>query len=185
VNIQDIIARWTGPDAPRFATYTLFDENTCTHCAQGDVLHVAGFSDDELMRTTQEEAEEAVARVLGITRFEAAMLAAVNDSGRSPADFLRNPAAMLGTHGEFALKLARIAQDHAPHADFHTEIRIDVRKAFQRAWNTRWRGMLRSSWNDTITVVLKDDHELYALAFMEHERGESGLGHQILGELLA
>jgi len=109
LNPADVVARWTNPETrPNFAKGELAVKNdgVVCRCAQGDILHIADWRDDQM--NDQEEADTAVAELLGISLFESVLLRTVNDSEDGcPETVLSNPGALLGPHGDEIVALAR------------------------------------------------------------------------------
>jgi hypothetical protein len=90
-----MIERWTGRDRPLFRG-SLIDAEGC-YCAQGDVLHCAGFTDDQLRAMTQFNADAEVAKILGISRTHSVLLRNVTDKvGGAPQIVLSNPEQIVG-----------------------------------------------------------------------------------------
>ncbi|MCK8788247.1 hypothetical protein M0638_28250, partial [Roseomonas sp. NAR14] len=86
------------------------DEDTgeCHYCAQGDALHLAGWSDERLHNVEQEEADRAVAELLGVSRFQAVLLRQVNDRrDGAPQIVLTNPERVIGDQAPIILAFAR------------------------------------------------------------------------------
>ena len=77
--LDTMYARWTDPEArPLFKGLLIDDDGYC--CAQGDVLRVCGWSDEQLRDADQWDADKGVADALGISVAHAVLLRRVNDS---------------------------------------------------------------------------------------------------------
>jgi hypothetical protein len=99
VTIDSMVQRWSGLERPLFRGRLIdtLPDGTCAHCAQGDVLSCAGFTNDELKRMEQGEADKEVARILGISITHAILLRSVNDNaGGCPQLVLSHPEQVLG-----------------------------------------------------------------------------------------
>ena len=70
--------RWSDSTARPLFKGKLIDSDGCC-CAQGDVLRVCGWTDDQLRQSTQLNADQAVAELLGISQAHSALLRVVND----------------------------------------------------------------------------------------------------------
>jgi hypothetical protein len=101
--ISELIDRWNQDEGKPYkgslidyATYKP-GELSCM-CAQGQVLHVvAGWSVDDLRRTSQGKADLATAKALNISRAHAVLLRIINDSANgAPSIVLTDPGKVLG-----------------------------------------------------------------------------------------
>jgi hypothetical protein len=102
VTIEAMIERWSGMDRPLLSG-KLIDTAGCK-CAQGDVLSCAGFTDDELSKMTQFNADKEVAQILGISRTHAVLLRNVNDKiGGAPQLVLSEPSQIIGDQATLLL----------------------------------------------------------------------------------
>lgn len=96
--VSAIVARWTDPDSRPLFKGKLIDNNGCC-CAQGDILrHECKMSDQGLQNISdQTEADEWIAKLLGISMFHAVLLRVVNDNKDGcPQDVLSDPEKVLG-----------------------------------------------------------------------------------------
>jgi hypothetical protein len=111
IAIDTLVARWSDPASrPLFKSHliTTDDDGNVCYCVQGDVLHLAGWSDDRLLNVDQEDADRAVAELLGISRAHAVMLRRVNDSQDGcPEDVLRAPEKVIGAQAQRVLAFWR------------------------------------------------------------------------------
>lgn len=106
ITIDSIVARWTDPSRrPLFKGELIhIDGDTVCRCAQGDILHLAGWADERLASVDQSEADAAVAALLGISRAHSILLRNVNDSADGcPQDVLVAPERVLGPHAHLVL----------------------------------------------------------------------------------
>jgi hypothetical protein len=111
IAIDTLVARWSDPASrPLFKSHliTTDDDGNVCYCVQGDVLHLAGWSDDRLRDIEQEDADLAVAELLGISRPHAVLLRRVNDSQDGcPEDVLRAPEKVIGAQAQRVLAFWR------------------------------------------------------------------------------
>jgi hypothetical protein len=104
MNIQPLIDRWqTDEGKPYKGTlidmdaYNADPTNFGCMCAQGQVLHYAGWDAHRLKRVAQKEADREVAKLLNISISHAVLLRIVNDNADgAPAVVLTDPGAVLG-----------------------------------------------------------------------------------------
>jgi hypothetical protein len=134
ITIDTLVARWSDPASrPLFKGNLISTDEkgeTC-YCAQGDVLHLAGWSDDRLLNVDQDDADRAVADLLGISRAHAVLLRRVNDSQDGcPEDVLRAPEKVLGDQAQRVLALWR-RLDAMSNEDWRRVI-----AAWTAAWDT-------------------------------------------------
>ena len=101
--IAELIARWDSDEGKPYKgsliDFSSYEEGSLScMCAQGQVLHVvAGWSVDDLRKTSQAEADLATAKALNISRAHAALLRSVNDKADgAPSIVLTDPAKVLG-----------------------------------------------------------------------------------------
>ena len=114
ITIDAVVARWTDPGARPLFKGSLIDENGC-RCAQGDVLHMAGWGDTRLRGVEQSTADKAVADLLHITRFESVLLRQVNDSiDGSPQSVLNNLPSVIGPSAPRIVAFMRHAEKMSP-----------------------------------------------------------------------
>lgn len=107
ITIDTIVARWTNPTSRPLFKGALISDDGC-RCAQGDILHLAGWSDDQLRSTKQWRADCAVADILGISRAYAVLLRNVNDCADGcPQNVLTAPQLVLGEHAPLVLAFWR------------------------------------------------------------------------------
>ena len=107
VTIPQLIARWSDPAARPLFKGKLIDDTGC-RCAQGDILHLAGWSDAQLVDADQSEADQAVAELLGISRFQSALLRLINDrQDGQPQEVLTDPSSVLGDTAPTLLAFGR------------------------------------------------------------------------------
>ena len=106
----EIVAdRFAGADRPLFKGKLIDggDDDVC-YCAQGWILHWSGWSDDRLRSVEQKEADEAVAKQLGISTAHSILLRQVNDSKEGcPQDVLTAPEKVLGDQAHRVLAFWR------------------------------------------------------------------------------
>ena len=106
MNIQPLIDRWqTDKGKPYNGTlidmdaYNADPSDPGCMCAQGQVLHYAGWDAFGLDNFPQHEADSEVARLLNISISHAILLRIVNDrADGAPAVVLTDPGAVLGDH---------------------------------------------------------------------------------------
>lgn len=72
-----MVSRWRSANRPLFKG-ELISVDGCK-CAQGDVLHVCGVTDEQLGTMSQWTADVKCAKLLGISRFHSVLLRTVND----------------------------------------------------------------------------------------------------------
>jgi hypothetical protein len=104
MNIQPLIDRWqTDEGKPYKGTlidmdaYNADPSNPGCMCAQGQVLHYAGWDAFGLGNVAQKEADREVAKLLNISNAHAVLLRIVNDKADgAPAVVLIDPGAVLG-----------------------------------------------------------------------------------------
>ena len=95
ITIESMVTRWAGRDRPLFKG-RLINSKGC-RCAQGDVLHCSGVSDDELRTMTRRSVDTKVAEVLDISVTHSILLRQVNDKADGcPGDVLIAPEKILG-----------------------------------------------------------------------------------------
>lgn len=110
ITIESMCNRWDGRDRPLFKGELISGDGCC--CAQGDVLRVSGWSDNRLRNVEQRLADEAVARILGISVAHSVLLRIVNDSKDGcPQDVLRAPQKILGDQADRVLAFWRRIDD--------------------------------------------------------------------------
>jgi hypothetical protein len=107
ITIDAIVARWRGADRPLFKGTLITpdgpDGNVC-RCAQGDVLHVAGYTDHDLYAMSQHDADKSVAKLLGISVAHSILLRNINDKhDGSPQDVLAHPEKLIGPNAPLVL----------------------------------------------------------------------------------
>lgn len=110
ITIEIIVARWSDPARrPLFKGSLIhMDGDTVCRCAQGDILHLAGWSDWQLADTPQPKADAEVAALLGISRAHSILLRHVNDRADGcPQDVLAAPEKILGQHAQLVLAFWR------------------------------------------------------------------------------
>ena len=105
MTIDNLIARWQTDEGKPFkgylidyASYKEDPDNMGCMCAQGQVLHLlGGFEPDVLRDARQEWADKATAKLLNISRAHAVLLRIVNDKADgAPAVVLTDPGKVLG-----------------------------------------------------------------------------------------
>ena len=139
VNVESVVARWTSEETrPKLWKGGLIGgsgtpSDPICRCAQGDVLHFAGWSDEELRSVDQVKADREVARLLGISIAHSILLRNVNDQKDGcPEDVLRAPEKILGAKAQGVLAFWR-------HIDRMTD--DDWRSFMKRtaaAWAAAW-----------------------------------------------
>ena len=107
--IDQMVRRWTSTERPLFKGSLIDESNgTVCYCAQGDVLHVAGWSDERLRTVTQARVDREVARLLGISLTHSILLRNVNDQQDGcPQDVLIAPEKILGDNAKTVLSFWR------------------------------------------------------------------------------
>ena len=118
ITLESICKRWDGAERPLFKGKLIDDKGCC--CAQGDVLRVYGYTDEELREMTQAKADWEVAKILNISTTHSILLRHINDKKDGcPQDVLRNPSKILGPEADSILKLWTWAgqQKDVDHAD--------------------------------------------------------------------
>jgi hypothetical protein len=104
---QDIVNFWTTTrDIPFKGGYLIFKnaDGTCAMCAQGQVLHRNGYSEEELFGMCLSTADKETARILGISVAHSIFLRIINDNeAGSPQEVLSNPGKYLGPNWEKVL----------------------------------------------------------------------------------
>ena len=148
ITIETMVERWTGRDRPLFKG-SLIDSDGC-YCAQGDVLHCAGFTDDQLRAMTQFNADAEVAKILGISRTHAVLLRNVNDKiGGAPQIVLSNPEQIVGDKAPLLLAFW---------------LHLDGLSA--AAWDAAWAAAANASSEiQGIDILERDGKQPYFLAF--------------------
>ena len=107
VTIDQMVARWSDPVARPLFRGKLIDDHGCC-CAQGDVLRLCGWSDDQLRRAEQHDADRAVAQNLGISITQSILLRQVSDNKNGcPQDVLAHPEKILGDQAPRVLEFWR------------------------------------------------------------------------------
>ena len=104
MDIQPLIDRWQTDEGKPYKGYLINmrayyadPRSPRCMCAQGQVLHHAGWDADRLGNVAQEEADREVARLLNISISHAVLLRIVNDrADGAPAVVLTDPGAVLG-----------------------------------------------------------------------------------------
>lgn len=112
ISIDSIVARWADPSRRPLFKGSLIDipsdgGDVC-RCAQGDILHLAGWDDERLASVDQSQADAEVAALLGISRAHSILLRQVNDHADGcPQDVLAAPERVLGSHARLVLAFWR------------------------------------------------------------------------------
>ena len=104
MNIKPLIDRWQTDEGKPYKgdlidmdAYNADPSNPGCMCAQGQVLHYAGWDAFGLHHVEQDEADREVARLLNISITHAVLLRIVNDrADGAPAVVLTDPGAVLG-----------------------------------------------------------------------------------------
>ena len=105
--IDRMVKRWTSTERPLLKG-GIFDYRNGTYSAQGDVLHVAGWTDDEILSLTPARGDKEVAKLLGISRAHSVLLRRVNGAeGGCPQDVLTAPEKILGDNAQTVLSFWR------------------------------------------------------------------------------
>lgn len=111
ITIENIVARWSDPASRPLFKGRLIDispDGDVCRCAQGDILHLAGWSDSRLAEASQFEADAKVAALLGISHAHSILLRHVNDRADGcPQDVLMAPEKILGPHAHLVLAFWR------------------------------------------------------------------------------
>ena len=142
--IDDVVTRWTSDARPKLWKGNIIsgngtpDDPIC-RCAQGDVLHFYGWSDDQLRNVAQGKVDVEVAKLLGISIAHSILLRQVNDGGDGcPEDVLRAPEKILGPNAQALLAFWR-------HLDLMTEAEwMAVFEKARGAWHAR---AARAAWD--------------------------------------
>ncbi len=133
VSIDSIVKRWTDPSARPLLKGKLIDGSGCC-CAQGDVLRCAGWTDEQLRKITQENADAKVAEILDISRGHAVLLRIVNDrSDGCPQEVLTNPEKVIGPNARYVWAFFRHID--ALGADGWKKVAAAADAAVVAAWN--------------------------------------------------
>jgi hypothetical protein len=96
---QDIVDFWTTTRTIPFKRGLIHrnEDGTCSMCAQGQVLHRNGYSEEDLFKMSCHKADKETARILGISVAHSIFLRRINDSEEgSPQEVLSNPEKYLG-----------------------------------------------------------------------------------------
>jgi hypothetical protein len=149
MNIQPLIDRWqTDKGKPYKGTlidmdaYNADPSNPGCMCAQGQVLHYAGWDAFGLGNVAQKEADREVAKLLNISNAHAVLLRIVNDKADgAPAVVLIDPGAVLG--GQWSKML-----------DFWWHLDSVTGAAWEAAWEAvreaageaAWAAALEAAW---------------------------------------
>ena len=105
--IDEMVARWNDPTARPLFKGLLINEDGCC-CAQGDVLRVSGWTDEQLRNVSQRKADREVAKLLGISLTHAVVLRYINDSADGcPQNVLAHPERILGDQAQRVLAFWR------------------------------------------------------------------------------
>ena len=137
MNIQPLIYRWQTDKCKPYKgdlidinAYHADPSNPGCMCAQGQVLHYAGWDVHDLIRAGQKEADREVAKLLNISNAHAGLLHIVNDNADgAPAVVLTDPGAVLGDQWSKML-------DFWWHLDAMTEA----------AWEAVWAASWEAAW---------------------------------------
>jgi hypothetical protein len=114
VTIENIVKRWEDPNSRPLFKGKLIDNDGCC-CAQGDILRLAGWSDDQLRDAEQCAADREVAKLLGISVAHACLLRIVNDHAEGcPQDVLDRPERVLGDKAPLVLRFWRLLDRMTP-----------------------------------------------------------------------
>jgi hypothetical protein len=103
---QDIVDFWTTTRTIPFKRKLIHrnKDGSCSMCAQGQVLHRNGYSEEELLNMSIFKADKETARILGISVAHSIFLRKINDSeAGSPQEVLSNPGKYLGPNWEKVL----------------------------------------------------------------------------------
>jgi hypothetical protein len=148
VTIDSMVQRWSGLERPLFRGRLIdtLPDGTCAHCAQGDVLSCAGFTNDELKRMEQREADKEVARILGISITHAILLRSVNDNaGGCPQLVLSHPEQVLGDKAPILLAFW-LYLDNLPDAAWDAAGDTARAAAWDTARDTAWAAARAAAW---------------------------------------
>lgn len=103
MKIEELIARWNTDEGKPYKGSLIDmsryeDGNLSCMCAQGQVLHVVGGWDAQMLKDIEQvNADKETAALLNISRAHAVLLRQINDSvDGAPAVVLTNPAKVLG-----------------------------------------------------------------------------------------
>lgn len=136
ITIEQVCKRWSDPfSRPLFKGCLISDDGCC--CAQGDVLRLSGYTDNQLRAMEQTNADREVARLLGISTAHAVLLRIVNDCRDGcPQNALMHPEKIVGsewpTLKKFWYHLDRMTGD-------------DWKKVFA-AWTAAWDAARTAAW---------------------------------------
>jgi hypothetical protein len=167
MNIQPLIDRWqTNEGKPYKGRLIDMDEyladptNPGCMCAQGQVLHYAGWASHRLNRVAQHEANREVAKLLNISLTHSTMLRIVNDrADGAPAVVLTDPGAVLGDQWSKVLDFwwhldsVTVAAWDAAQAAAQAVAREESRKAAgeaagKDAWEIAWLSSQAAVWEN-------------------------------------
>ncbi len=135
-----IVERWKGPFRPKFAgVLTDYNRNgtgnsDVCRCAQGDILHVAGMNDRDIIDIDQDDADCLVAELLGIPVYLSIILRNVNDSTHGcPEDVLDDPTKIFGRHWVRIVNFCDYAEELGTHQLRHLMSLIGIDNAYDAA----------------------------------------------------
>jgi hypothetical protein len=175
MNIQPLIDRWqTGKGKPYkgnlidMDAYNADPSNPGCMCAQGQVLHYAGWDADRLNRVAQKEADCEVAKLLNISISHAVLLRIVNDwADGAPAVVLTDPGAVLG--GQWSKVL-----DFWWYFDTMTKAAREA--AGEAAWAAAWAAAGEATWEAAAEATWKAALEAAGEAALR-AAGQAGWGY--------
>lgn len=98
VTLEQIVARWSkAASAPSFSRGKIIDPNTGFRSPQGDILHLAGLNDDDILRMATETVDHWVAQILGIPVPLSILLRIVSDIIPRPQQIFQDCSPFTGT----------------------------------------------------------------------------------------
>lgn len=172
VTMEQIINRWTNPETrPTFARNYLIKyngpkvpENAC-RCAQGDILHLAGYTDEYLDEADgsdprQRIVDSLVAKMLNISITHSILLRDVNDSGKgNPESVLSNPKKILGARAEKILSFWKKIDELDKKLFFRMEREIidNIKKEFGALYHINDNIIYDIIWKITASNNVKYD----------------------------
>ena len=160
-DLTAILTRWATDEGRPFKgqlidmqAYKADPESLSCFCAQGQVLHlIGGWDADRLMTTTQDEADNATAKLLGISSTHAVLMRNINDSiDGAPAIVLTHPERVLGDQAQTVLAfwryLDRMTQVQWTVARKAARAAAGAAVAWDAAWAASWDAARAASWGN-------------------------------------
>lgn len=172
VTIESVVEIWKDPKSRPLFKRLLIDDNgsggVC-YCAQGHVLHLSGWSDENLDDAEQREADVVVARTLGISVAHSVLLRYVNDKvDGCPQDVLERPENIIGDQSRLVLEFWRrlddltaiewkdaLATDSATKkAALNAALNADGGAAWNAALKAAKKAASKAAWGDALNAAL-------------------------------